>query len=97
MGFVLFLLIRNRHFFLTILEVGKADKIKVPAHSVSGDNPFSSVLTLAIVQLLAPAPVLVNGGIGGFVCFLACFSEDQGSCLELSPLEIPFRNPGTFK
>lgn len=72
----LFLLIRNRNFFLAVLEVGEA-KIEVPAHSVSGDGPLSSVLTLAIVQLLAPVPGLVNGGNGFFVCLLACFSDYQ--------------------
>lgn len=76
MGLVLFLLIRNRNFFLIVLEVGEA-KIKVPAHSVTGSSSLSSVLTLAVVQLLAPIPRLVNeGNFEGFlfVCLLASVS-----------------------
>lgn len=66
-GLVLFLFIRNKTFFLTVLEVGEA-KIKVPAHSVTSNSSLSSVLTFAIVQLLAPIPMLVNGGnLEGFL------------------------------
>lgn len=75
-GLVLFLFIRNRTFFLTVLEDGEA-KIKVPPHSVTGNSSLSSVLTLAVVQLLAPIPMLVNeGNLKGFlfVCLLASLS-----------------------
>lgn len=76
-GLVLFLWIRNRNFFLIVLEVGEA-KIKVPAHSVTGSSSLSLVLTLAIVQLLAPITMLVNEGnlegFGLFACLLASVS-----------------------
>lgn len=74
MGLALFLWIQNRNFFLIVLEVGEA-KIKVPAHSVTGNSSLSLVLTLAIVQLLAPITMLVNeGNLEGFGLF-ACLRQ----------------------
>lgn len=67
----------EQKFLSHILEVGEA-KIKVPAHSVTGSSSLSLVLTLAIVQLLAPITMLVNEGnlegFGLFACLLASVS-----------------------